>query len=235
MFKKVIACLLCLILFLSLAFFFGGGTYAADFEIPKATDAQINEAVQKIVPLRFLPGHPLYLLISLKEGLNKFFQPSSAKRAKFISVLSGKRLKETYLLIENSKRDEAYQNLVRYEAVNNELIDQLKRARGQNQEVTPLSLEIAEDFKNHEILLYGILSLLQIPESGVAEEFDRGVRSFIEVVFAINEIKPGLKDRFKTVISLEDKPINDPLVTEATAGSSLMQATPSVRPRRIIY
>lgn len=235
MIKKVIACLLCLILFLSLAAFFRGGTYAAEFEIPKATDAQINEAVQKIVPLRFLPGHPLYLLISLKEGLNKFFQPSSAKRAKFISVLSGKRLKETYLLVENNKTDEALGNLIRYTAVNNELMSQLKRARGQNQEVSPLALEIAEDFKNHEILLFGILTDLQIEDSKIAEEFDRGVKSFAKVVLTINEIKPGLKDRFKTVISLQDKTENDASINEATAGSSLMQASPSVKPRRIIY
>lgn len=235
MFKKVFACLQCLIIFLSLAAFFSGGIRAVDFEIPKATDAQINEAVQKIVPLRFLPGHPFYILITLKEGFNKFFQPSSAKRAKFISVLSSKRLKETYLLIENDKTDKAFQNLIRYEKVNDELIKQLKKARGQNQEVSPLVLEIAEDFKNHEILLYSISSDLQIQDPKIAKELELGVRSFAEVILTINEVKPGLKDRFKTVISLEVKPANDTSIDEATAGSSLMQSTPSVRPKRIIY
>src|SRR3990167_9440494 len=84
-------------------------------EIKEVTGGQINEALAKTVPIRFLPSHPLYFLITLKESITRFFKPSSAERSEFDFILSGKRLKETYMLIEAGELDAALENLKNHE------------------------------------------------------------------------------------------------------------------------
>src|SRR3989344_6029581 len=97
--RIVSACLLVIFAVLVLVVFpvFGQTSY----HFPEASEGQINEAIAKIVPIRWLPSHPLYFLIRAKETFSRALQPSSAKRAGFDFVLSGNRLKEAYLLLEN--------------------------------------------------------------------------------------------------------------------------------------
>lgn len=239
MIKKALACLLVLLCFsLFLPLNWGSALYAADYQIPEASEGQINEAIQRIVPVRFLPGHPLYFLIFLKENFNAFFQPSSLKVAQFEGILAGKRLKETYMLIVDNKDDKATRNLLRYSTSNTKVVDRLNKAIGQKQEVTPLAEEIAEDLKSQEVLLFAITTVDDnlIKDPLFSKNFDKAVSSFINVVKAINDIKPGLKDRFKTVISQENNN-SDLKEKEASASASpyLFESTSTVRPRRIIY
>lgn len=240
MIKKVLACLIFLLCsFILLPVISGRTLYASDYEIPKASEGQVNEALQKIVPLRFLPGHPLYFLIFIKEGFNAFFQPSSVKVAQFEGVLASKRLKEVYMLIVANQDAEASKNLLRYSQSNKRVIDRLNKALGQKQEVTPLAGEIAEDLKSQEVLLFAI-TLLDgdlLKDSDFSKNFDEAVNSFIEVAKAINDIKPGLKDRFKTVSSQENSRNQE--LREATASATpeprLFESSASVKPKRIIY
>lgn len=234
--KKVLVCLLIFLWFSSISHV--AAESESKYEIPKASEGQINEALEKIVPLRFLPGHPLYFLIKVKEGFNSFFQPSSAKVAQFQAVLSGKRLKETYRLILEGKNEEAFDNLERYQSTNKRVVDTLQKAIGQNQEVTPLVGEIAEDLKSQEVLLYAIFSHDEhlLENKDFQSSFDKSVESFVNIAMAVNSIKPGLKDRFKTVITWEQNKSSD---LEASSSSSveprLFESTASVKPKRIIY
>lgn len=237
MIKKVLACFLFFLCLSSLLPVFAQSS--AKYEIPEATDGQINEALEKIVPLRFLPGHPLYFLIKVKENFNSFFQPSSAKVAQFQAVLSGKRLKETYRLILEGKNSEAFANLNRYQSTNKRVIDKLSKAIGQNQEVTPLVEEIAEDLKSQEVVLYAIFSHDEhlLDNKDFKSSFDSSVESFVQVAMAVNGIKPGLKDRFKTVTSWESTKSQELIEASgsATPEPRLFEATASVRPKRVIY
>ncbi len=238
MIKKVFACFLAFLCFSSIFPIFAQSS-AVKYQIPEASEGQINEAVQNIVPLRFLPGHPLYFLIVVKETFNSFFQPSSAKVAQFQAVLSGKRLKETYQLILEGDNSNAFNNLEKYQKTNIRVIDKLQKAIGQNQEVTPLAAEIAESLKSQEVLFYAILNHDKelMNNNDYKIRFENGVESFISVAMTINSIKPGIKDRFKTVISWEGT--NKELLKEATGSATpeprLFEATASVRPKRIIY
>src|SRR4030042_1618045 len=149
-----------------------------NYQFKKPTKSQITEALTKTVPIRFLPSHPLYFLISVKETTNRLFQPSAVKRAQFDLVLSGKRLKETYLLFEKNDAKKANYNLGRYSQRVTKMISQLEKARSQNQDVKTLIGTIADDLQSHEILLFAI------NQKGVSvdDNFDIAISSFTSAV-----------------------------------------------------
>src|SRR3990167_9060586 len=92
----------CLIALFFLAFFANVSHAQLKDSFPQATDGEINEAVEKLAHVRILPSNPLHFFISLKENITRFFNASSVKRAEFDLTLSGKRLKEAYLLTEKN-------------------------------------------------------------------------------------------------------------------------------------
>lgn len=236
--QRVSVCLGLLVFFLMLSAFLIGDVWASKYQIPEASEGQINEALQKTVPIRFLPTQTFYFLIRAKEAFNEFFQPSSLKKARFDAVLSGKRLKEVYRMLEGGQNEQASKNLLKYKDSNNRLIKNLERARQQNQEVVPIVLEIAEDLKNQEVLLFGIYSKKRNLEndSVLDENLDKAVGSFVDVALKINEFKQGLKDRFKTVVWWEGIEINDRDHQPSPSPEPfLFESTASIRPKRIIY
>jgi len=226
----------CLLIFLCFSFLTVNLVFAdSQYRFPQVSEGQITEALQGTVPLRFLPSHPLYFLISAKEAINRFFQPSSAKKAEFDLVLTGKRLKETYLLLQKNDTKRAGKNLNRYGQRVNKMISQLEKARSQNQDVVTLASKIAEDLRYHEILFYAIDQKRQ--NLGVDKSFDQNFENaasaFTKAVMAIDNIKPGLKDRFQSVANVNPgtKEIEVPIPTP----TDIFESSPSVRPRRIIY
>ncbi len=206
------------------------------YNFPEATEGQFNEAIQKLVPLRFLPSHPLYFLITVKEAISRLLVPSSAERAKFDLVLSGKRLKEAYLLLLRNDVKNSSQQLARYSRRLEEMTKQVEKARSQNQEVTPLTGEIADNLRSHEILFYAIVKKWDLIAD--SDSFDENLQnandSFVKTILSINQIIPGVKDRFK-IISEEDVGKNQEATESVTVETQLKQASPSAKPRRIIY
>ena len=226
--KLVSACILSFLLF----FYSTASTVLAahQYYFPEASEGQINEAILKIVPVRWLPSNPFYFLISAKETVSRLFMPSSAKRADFDFVLSGKRLKETYLLLEKGDARNANKTLERYASRLNTMDGQLEKARSQNQDIAAIVAGMAEGFKYQEILLFAIWQKTEGPALDVAQS------AFVKSIDEINNIIPGVKDRFKTVASAE--------MVESSSSArpspppdrdNIPQATSSVRPRRIIY
>lgn len=227
--KLVFACLASLIVFL----WFPTLALAGDVKLPDVSEGQIQEAEGRIVPLRFLPSHPLYFTISLKELIERIFQPSSAKRAKFDSILAGKRLKEAYLLVVANKVSLSSDALGRYSDSITKMSDNLIKARSQNQDVVPLVSQIADAFGSHEVLF----SAIEKKSAGLrTSEFDANlkaaVQSFVEALFTINNIKPGLKDRFKMASS---SAAIEKVESSSSAVSEPSTPLPSFIPRRIIY
>ena len=208
-----------------------------DYQFPSYTEGQISEALEKTVPLRFLPSHPLYFLINIKEIISRFFQPSSVEKARFDFILSGKRLKETYLLLEKGDVKNTSKSLRKYSKRLDSMKRQIEKARSQNQSVVAFTDEIAEGLKLHEILLSAISRKWQNYQEGYNfdDNFDAAFGEFINTILIIDNIKPGLKNRFKTATSsatLENGPSASP-----TPSPSLMiqDDSPSAKPRRIIY
>ena len=228
----------CLIIFLLLFFLTVPLSLAhTDYQFPSYTEGQVNEALAKTVPIRFLPSNPLYFLITVKETVSRFFRPSSLEKARFDSILSGKRLKETYLLLEKGDIKNASKSLRRYLKRLDSMNRQTEKARSQNQSVVAFIDETAEGLKLHEVLLSAISKKWQNYQEGYNfdDNFDAAFGEFINTILTIDNIKPGLKNRFKTATSsatLENGPSAAP-----TPSPSLMiqDGSPSAKPRRIIY
>ena len=231
--KLVLICLLLLVIFSLKAEVFA----RSERFIREASEGQINEALQKTVPIRFLPNQTLYFLISIKETFNRFFQPSSVKRAEFDLILSGKRLKETYLLLEKDDTKSASQNLKRYAHRVEKMIGQFEKARSQNQTVETLADLTAENLRSHEILFFAIFEKGKLKDDkfNFDENFEIAVDAFIKSVGAIDSVKPGLRNRFKTVT--EAAKLHQQIPPPVFVEPSLLETSPSpsIRPRRIIY
>jgi len=178
----------------SIGFVFG----ANDYLFPKATAGEINEAVEKLTPLRILPSNPLHFFISVKENITRFFNASSVKRAEFDLTLSGKRLKEAYLLTEKNDVANASKALFKYSRRLEKLREQMEKAKIQNQVVLELSEKIADDMAMHERFLYAISQKSEGYQNSYnfADNFQKAENEFKDTVLAIDNVKPGLKDRF---------------------------------------
>ena len=230
------ACLISLSLFFVITFYHPlTFAQAEKYQLPDITEGQINEALQKTVPIRLLPSHPLYFLISAKEIISRFFQPSSIEKTRFDFILLGKRLKETYLLFEKGDFKGGSKNLRRYSQRASSLVKQMEKARAQNQSVVAFADETAQELQFHEILFSAIANKWQnTKEYDMEDNFGNALGDFVKVVLAIDNVQPGLKNRFKTATSsaiLETAPAASPSPTPST----LFETSPSARPRRIIY
>lgn len=205
--------------------------HGQQFSFPEASEAQIQEAEQRLVPLRFLPSHPLHFLILTKETLQRFLQPSAAARAGFDLVLSGKRIKEAHLLTQSGNFENASRGLFNYSKRLDNLVFQFEKARSQNQEVVPLADRIAEGLKDHETLLAAINQKWRGQED--AYDFDSNlagaVLEFSKVARSIDNVRPGLKDRFMLV----DRETDDVILPYVSP--PVLEASPSGKPRRIIF
>ncbi|HLA04066.1 MAG TPA: DUF5667 domain-containing protein [Patescibacteria group bacterium] len=181
-----------------MAFFANGSLAQAHSSFPQVTDGQINEAVEKLPHVRFLPSNPLHFFISVKENITRFFNASSIKRAEFDLALSGKRLKEAYLLTEKNDVKNASKALYRYSRRLEKLREQMEKAKNQNQVVVELSEKIADDMAMHERFLYAISQKSESYQNSYnfADNFQKAENEFMETVLVIDNVKPGLKDRF---------------------------------------
>ena len=201
-------------------------------EIENVSGGQIDEAVAQTVPTRFLPNQPLYFLITLKESVTRFFKPSARERAEFDFIISGKRLKETYMLSKNNNLNEARKNLNRYVSRLNKMRTQIEKARTQNQDIAKQIDVISEGFESHKTFLIYFLG----KNDTFGQELMNSVEAFDEAVRAIDIIKPGIADRFQILsVSEKDDGSNLNQTNDSQISPILNEATPSFNPRRIIY
>ncbi|KKR55572.1 MAG: hypothetical protein UT92_C0004G0008 [Candidatus Curtissbacteria bacterium GW2011_GWA1_40_24] len=193
--KVVLACFTALFF---LAFFANIAFAKVPSSFPEASAGEINEAVEKLPHIRILPSNPLHVFIRVKENVSRFFNASSIKRAEFDLVLSGKRLKEAYLFTEKSDVKNTGKSLSLYGNRLEKLTEQMEKARSQNQDVLELSEKIADELALQERLLYVISQKSQDYQNSYnfGDIFQRAKNEFKETVSAIDNVKPGLKDRF---------------------------------------
>lgn len=205
-----------------------------DYKFAPATEGQVNEALQKIVPVRFLISNPLYLTISLKEIITRFFQPSASKKAEFDMILSGKRIKETYLLLLRGDVKNSSKSLALYSNRLEKMVAQLEKARSQNQEVASLVGLMAENLRLQETLLSAISEKIKTLEDSYSysDNFAMALSSYTKAVMALDNVRPGIKDRFSLTKNYEATP---EAVSSPSPSPFFQEASSSVRPKRIIY
>ncbi|KKP93957.1 MAG: hypothetical protein UR98_C0001G0042 [Parcubacteria group bacterium GW2011_GWA1_36_12] len=201
-------------------------------EIEKVSGGRIDEALAQTVPTRFLPNQHLYFLITLKESVTRFFKPSARERAEFDFIISGKRLKETYMLSKNNNLNEARKNLNRYVSRLNKMRKQIEKARAQNQDIAKQIDSISEGFESHKTFLIYFLG----KNDTFGQELIDSVEAFDEAVRAIDIIKPGITNRFQILsVSEKDDGSNLNQTNDSQISPILNEASPSFNPRRIIY
>jgi|SRR3989344_6585298 len=205
--RLISVCLM--VFFLALTLNFGVVLAHSDYQFPEANPGQVNEALGKIVPIRFLPSHPFYFLITTKEFFARVFRPTAEKKASFDFIVSGKRLKEAYLLLEKDDEKGTTRGLARYSRQLEKFAEQFEKTKSQNQDMTSLTMETAEGLKDHETLLIAILKKSQEDglSSGFDVSFDDAFSNFGRVVYLIDDVKPGVKDRYKTITG-DGEPLN---------------------------
>lgn len=164
------------------------------------SQGEIDEALTKLTPIRFLPDHSLYFTISTKEKLSRLLKPSAQKKSQFDLQLSGKRLKEAYLLLGKDDTKKASINLKRYAQKINDFESQINKADSQNQDISKIIDQAAEDLKHHETLIILIEHKGENREN--THNFDENLslaqKAFTDAINTLDSLKPGVKNRFKT-------------------------------------
>ena len=98
----------------------------------KLDQGKIDEAINNLSPISKLPDDTLYFLITLKENTQRLFKPTPIERCLFDIKLSGKRLKESYLLLKKGENEKTGQNLKRYNDKANDIYEQFEKIEKQN-------------------------------------------------------------------------------------------------------
>ena len=212
--------LVCFVFFLVI---FANNSFANDFNAPSA--GEINDAVEKITPTRFLPGDFLYFTITVKESVSSFFKPSSLDKANFEFVLTSKRLKEVYLLYNKGDYKNSENSVFRYKNSIKKTVRQIDKAQAQNQDTKVLADKIANDLVYQDRLILFLLT----SERKLKNEQEL-VSSFSELVDKIESIKPGNIDRYKVT---ESKKIEPP--EKSPEPTEKQTSNPVYNPKRIIY
>lgn len=198
-------------------------------KLPEPTGGQINEALNKIVPIRFLPNHPLYFSIKVKEAVLRFFKPSAVKRAEYDFILTSKRIKESYFVYKNGDLKYLGASLLSYSKRVDITVGQIEKARSQNQEISMLAEKIVEGLVSQEVLLRYIKF-----NDGESQNLDGAIASFGYLVDIIDNVKPGIKDRYK-ILNDEDYKQNEASDSSPQKSFEITETTKSSMPRRIIF
>jgi len=197
----------------------------------RVSGGQVNEALGNMPHARFLPNNPLYYFVRVKEVFGRFFNASAVDRAQFDFMISSKRLKEIYLLSQDEQYVKASRLRDDYSGSLGKNIDQLRKARSQNQEAGPLLDEIVDDLGYQEIL---IIHLQDSASNESTQNFDTNylVQSFDKYVSNLEQFRPGLKSRFTLLRS--DVGMNNETIAPSPS-PAIFVTTDSAKPRRIIY
>lgn len=206
-------------------------------KMPESTAGQINEALNNLTPVRFLPNNPLYFLIRGKELITRFFQPSFRERAQFDYTISSKRLKEAYLLSSRGDLGKTRGELSSYAVTLGKIEGQFEKARSQNQDVTAIVDKISDNLKYQEVLLSALSNLNVQNRAEFGDKLEESLNSFGDFVLYLDKIKPGVRNRFQ-LFTKEDsklKTLNDNVTLPNASPSPSIEASGQANPRRIIY
>lgn len=123
---------------------------------------RVDEALIHLSPIRFLPSDNLYFLIISKEAVERLFRANAVEKAEFDLAISGKRLKEVYLLTKQDDNESTNRQLVEYQKQLTQFLKQLEQAKQYNFDIRNISLKSADQLYHQQALL---LALQEYQES----------------------------------------------------------------------
>lgn len=206
-------------------------------KLPQVTPGQVNEALNNLTPVRFLPNNPLYFLIRGKEIVARLFQPSFRERAQFDYSISSKRLKEAYLISTRGDMNKINGELGSYIKTLGKIEGQLEKARSQNQDITVVVDKIADNLQFQEVILSALGTLKNQDTTDYKSKLEESLDSLGMFVLYLDKIKPGVKGRFQIfVVEGSSLKTSDVDMQEASASPHIEgESTSQAKPRRIIY
>lgn len=201
---------------------------AQDLRSGSSSNGQVNEALENLTPVRFVPDSPLYLLIRTKEVISRFLTSSARDRAKFDYANSSKRLKEAYLMTNKGNLIDASSSLKDYVKSLQDAEKQLEKARGQNQDVVPVADKIIDNLRFQEILIVELSMRLE------GSEMENTIGAFKKCVTFLESFKPGISARYRL---MDESKINSPSPTPTSVlgPSPALGSKSTISPKRIIY
>ena len=171
---------------------------ADDFRFEQMSQGRVDEALARIVPIRLLPSNPFYFAISIKENLAGMLKPSSLRKADWNFELSGKRLKEAYLLLVRDDFKNASAALNGYAKFSEKTVGELKAAKSINQDVGTEAAIIDQGLESHLVLFSAIENKIGVEglDYSIDENFSAAYAGFGQMVNSIDQIRPGIRDKF---------------------------------------
>lgn len=169
---------------------FGTAVFAHSGQV-EIDQSQIDFALVRLSPIRFLPGHPFYSLILVKEKVQHIFKPNQLKKADFDLLLASKRIKEAYLLNQERKYDKAEKQIENYAKALDKFLTASKKAKEINMNARDLNLKAVESLSYQQPI---ILDLEDYPKAQEAH------KKFEEVVEYLKEQSGEIADLIKTRI-----------------------------------
>lgn len=171
--------------------------------LPLPKSHELQDAIVKLSPVRFLPGHTVYIFVGLKEKVQRLFKPSAKDKAHFDTVLSGKRIKEAYLLAEKKDYKRARKAIERYGKRMDSLEKSLSSAQNQGQDVVTTVDLLADHLGKHQDLMAQILAIVPPEEKGAFKSaFKTPNEKLIEVIALLQKGRPDQAQRFFTRYSV---------------------------------
>ncbi len=111
-----------------------GNIYEIDLNVNKD---EVEMIIDALPPISHLPGSPFFPLVSVKEDWEETFKPNQLEKINWKIIISNKRLKESYMLFNNSNKEEAVKNIFAYIESLNEIKDSAERLKSRGDIALP--------------------------------------------------------------------------------------------------
>lgn len=168
--------------------------------LPNVPSWEVDEALLKLSPIRFLPDHPLYFFITLKEKFDHITKPDKATKALFDINLTGKRIKESYQLVQKNKLTEAKSSLKSYQEVSLQLRSELTEAASQGLPVFEVEKTMADSLERQ------LKIILVLAQKGTDEDFEEELANSVESIkLSAKLLEKHLPDAAERILNFADK------------------------------
>ncbi|MBP7540903.1 MAG: hypothetical protein KA802_13360 [Saprospiraceae bacterium] len=121
--------------------------------------------VDAFAPISHLPGSPIYSLVLIKEDMEEAFKPNELEKIKWKIIISNKRLKEAYVLMNSNEKEAAKNNIFAYISSLEEIKNSITKLKSREDMPVP-TIYIENNLTTQQkILTYFYNSGMEIPSS----------------------------------------------------------------------
>ena len=121
--------------------------------------------VDAFAPISHLPGSPIYSLVLIKEDMEEAFKPNELEKIKWKIIISNKRLKEAYVLMNSNEKEAAKNDIFAYISSLEEIKNSVTKRKSRVDMPVP-TIYIENNLTTQQkILTYFYNSGMEIPSS----------------------------------------------------------------------